>query len=118
MTAVQKNKFMRSFQLLILLVSFFASQACPADDKDDREIGRAILAIQKAIANPEAPGSLDAVTELGHKTAHYTMVRGWLVQELRGAESIKSAQKPDAINPAIDARIAFLKKAIRAIDLE
>lgn len=89
-----------------------------AEDKDAGELGRAIIAIQKAIANPEAPGSLEAVTALGHVTAHYAMVRGWLVQELIGAESIKSVQKPDAKNPAIDARIAFLKKAIRAIDLE
>ncbi len=101
-----------------MLMFFSASQPCSADEEDASKIGRAVLAIQKAIANPDDPASLKAVTELGLITAYYPMVRGWLVQELRGAESIKSAQKPDAKNPAIDARIAFLKKAIRAIDLE
>ncbi len=109
---------MRCFQPLVFSVLFSATQICSADEKEASEIGRAILAIQKALAHPEAPGSLEAVTELGHMTAHYTMVRGWLVQELSRAESIKSAQQPDAKTPAIDARIAFLKKAIRAIDLE
>lgn len=89
-----------------------------SDELDVCKLGQAVLAIQNAIANPNAPNSLNAVKELGLKTAHYSMVRGWLVQELSGAESIKSAQKQDTINPMIDARIAFLKKAIRAIDLE
>lgn len=45
------------------------------------------------------------------------MVRGWLSQLLSADESIASASK-DNTPPRITTRIAFLKKAIRAIDLE
>ncbi len=109
---------MRAYQFPVIVLLLCVAQTCPADEKTEAEIGRAVLAIQKAIANPDDPGSLAAVRELGLITAHYPMVRGWLVQELSGAESIRSVQKPDAKISAIDAKIAFLKKAIRAIDLE
>ena len=104
--------------LLFVLTIFSALGTCSAEDQDAIQLGREVLAIQKAIAHPDDPSSIDAVKKLGLITAHYSMVRGWLVQELNGAESIKSAQKPDSRTPEIDARIAFLKKAIRAIDLE
>lgn len=109
---IQKSLLL--FALMILPISELRA----SDELDVCKLGQAVLAIQNAIANPDAPYSLDAVKELGLKTAHYSMVRGWLVQELSGAESIKSSQKKVAINSVIDARIDFLKKAIRAIDLE
>ena len=45
------------------------------------------------------------------------MVRGWLAMQLRGDKSIAQALNGD-VSPQIAARIAFLQKAIRAIDLE
>jgi hypothetical protein len=45
------------------------------------------------------------------------MVRGWLTQQLVGDQSIADASG-DTTPPAVSARIAFLKKAIRAIGLE
>ena len=45
------------------------------------------------------------------------MVRGWLVMRLRGDMSISQTRNGD-VSPQIAARIAFLEKAIRAIDLE
>ncbi len=45
------------------------------------------------------------------------MVRGWLAMQLRGDMSIVQARNGD-VSPQVAARIVFLQKAIRAIDLE
>ena len=93
----------------------------PSDQPDQSAealaLGRQILAIHHALDHPELPASLKTITDLGTDSRHYAMVRGWLSQLLSGDESIASASK-DNTPPRITARIAFLKKAIRAIDLE
>ena len=88
-----------------------------ADDQLARELGRKVLAIQQVLKNPKAPGAMRAITDLGHDSRHYVMVRGWLVQELAGATSIRDANQGKA-GGELDERITFLRKAIRAIDLE
>ncbi len=80
-------------------------------------IGHRVLAIAAAIRNPDAPGAMEAVLELGLDSRYYVMVRGWLAMQLRGDMSILQARNGD-VSPQIAARIAFLEKAIRAIDLE
>lgn len=93
------------------------ARAADADDKAALEVGRKVLAVQRALANPKAPDAIKAITALGHDSRHYVMVRGWLVQELAGVKSIAEAQRGKA--PAeLAGRIAFLQKAVRAIDLE
>ena len=93
----------------------------PSDQPDQSAealaLGRQILAIHHALDHPELPASLKTITDLGTDSRHYAMVRGWLSQLLSGDESIASASKTNT-PPRITARIAFLKKAIRAIDLE
>ena len=93
----------------------------PSDQPDQSAealaLGRQILAIHHAHDHPELPARLKTITDLGTDSRHYAMVRGWLSQLLSGDESIASASK-DNTPPRITARIAFLKKAIRAIDLE
>ena len=93
----------------------------PSDQPDQSAealaLGRQILAIHHALDHPELPASLKTITDLGTDSRHYAMVRGWLSQLLSGDESIASASK-DNTPPRITARIAFLKKAIRAIVLE
>lgn len=86
-------------------------------DAEALALGRQILAVQRALGDPDKPESLKAVTALGTDSRHYVMVRGWLVQLLAGDESIAEAAggKPAE---AVAARIRFLRKAIRAIDLE
>lgn len=86
-------------------------------DAEALELGHRVLAVQDALRNPGAPGSMDAVLALGHDSRHYVMVRGWLVQRLQGARSILEAGR-DTPRPDLDKQIAFLEKAIRAIDLE
>ncbi|MGB5299662.1 MAG: hypothetical protein WBN08_14900 [Thiogranum sp.] len=80
-------------------------------------LGHRVLAIAAAIRNPDAPGSMEAVLELGLDSRYYVMVRGWLAMQLRGDMSILQARNGD-VSPQIAVRIAFLEKAIRAIDLE
>jgi len=110
----------RRWPILLLLLPL-ASPADPgALDAADREalaLGRKVLAVQTALADPEAPDALAAISALGLDSRHYTMVRGWLMQQLLGDLSIAEAN-PQAIPPKIERRIEFLQRAIRAIDLE
>ena len=91
--------------------------AASADDQSARELGRKVLAVRQALANPKAPGAMQAITDLGLDSRHYVMVRGWLVQELAGATSIRDANR-GKVTVELNERIDFLHKAIRAIDLE
>ncbi len=86
-------------------------------DQSARDLGIKVLAVQKALRHPKAPGAMDAITALGRDSRYYVMVRGWLVQELAGAESIRDANR-EVIAAELRERIDFLHKAIRAIDLE
>jgi len=80
-------------------------------------LGQGILDIQYALDNPDAPDALNAVTRLGHDSRYYVLVRGWLVQELQGLQSI-SASGAAEIRANQRAKLDFVQQAIRAIDLE
>lgn len=80
-------------------------------------LGKRILAIAEAIDSPETPGAMEVVLALGSDSRYYVMVRGWLAMQLAGDLSIMESHQGD-VSPQITARIAFLRKAIRAIDLE
>lgn len=87
------------------------------EDQTALEVGRRVLAVQRAIEHPRAPGSLEAVKALGLDARYYVMVRGWLSEQLRVDSSIRDASK-DNTPQKIKDRIVFLEKAIRTIDLE
>ena len=93
------------------------SQTLSQQDTEALELGRKVLAVKAAIQAPTDPGSLDAVRDLGLDSRYYVMVRGWLSMELSGGTSIIEASREN-VNPQIRQRVDFLKKAIRAIDLE
>ena len=86
-------------------------------DQDALELGYRVQAVRTAIQNPETPHALEAITDLGHDQRYYVMVRGWLAYQLQGDMSIVAASRGQAPEPA-STRIRFLKRAIRAIDLE
>ena len=105
---------------MLLLLPLLAGADTPTPQATDREalaLGRRVLAVQAALDNPTAPGSLAAIRALGLDSRHYTMVRGWLMQQLLGDLGILEAD-PENAPPAVRKRIAFLQRAIRAIDLE
>ena len=81
------------------------------------ELGGKVQDIYLALANPQSPASMNAIISLGRDSRYYTMVRGWLSMQLEGDRSILAASGDDA-NPEIAARVDFLERAIRAIDLE
>ena len=92
--------------------------ASPAtEDPAALELGRKVLAVQRALEHPQDAESLEAVKALGTDSRYYLMVRGWLNEQLRADQSILDASK-DKTPQKIKDRIAFVKKAIRAIDLE
>jgi len=55
--------------------------------------------------------------EAAQLARYYVMVRGWLSLQLQGDLSIAAAKQGE-VSPKIEARIEFLERAIRAIDLE
>jgi hypothetical protein len=95
------------------------AKAAPISKEDQAalELGRKVLAVRKAIQNPKAPNAMKAVTDLGLDQRNYVMVRGWLSYQLQGNMSILDTTK-DRTPDKVKERISFLKKAIRAIDLE
>jgi hypothetical protein len=88
-----------------------------AEDQQALELGRKVLAVQRALEHPQEAESLEAVKALGLDSRYYVMVRGWLSEKLRGDQSIRDASK-EGTPQKIKDRITFLEKAIRAIDLE
>jgi hypothetical protein len=94
-----------------------AAAAPPKEDPAALELGRKVLAVQRALEQPQAPESLEAVKALGLDSRYHVMVRGWLSQQLRNDQSIRDASKERTPQKIRD-RIAFVEKAIRAIDLE
>jgi hypothetical protein len=87
------------------------------DDQAALELGRRVQAVREAIQHPEAPDALQAITDLGHDQRYYVMVRGWIAYQRQGDMSIVAASRGQAPEP-VRARIRFLDRAIRAIDLE
>lgn len=81
------------------------------------QLGLRVQAVAAAIRNPEVEGAIRTITGLGTDSRYYTMVRGWLVQQLKGDRSIVAASGSGRV-PRIEERIRFLEEAIRAIDLE
>ena len=130
---MKRNKLIVPMIALSGLLAFAGMTASPAKDSEKEkpatpatltgearkalELGRKVLAVRQAIANPQTPGAMEAVTALGLDSRHYVMVRGWLTQQLAGDQSILDASKENTPK-AVKDRIAFLHKAIRAIDLE
>ncbi len=85
-----------------------------AQDMSDCDVGVIVRSVSEAI---DTGMELDTIVKYGTDSRYYVMIRGWLVQELVGVESqFESANSPAQQN--FKNRIAFLKKAIRRIDLE
>ncbi len=103
--------------LLIICSVSIAYADATSDDQTSMDLGRKVLAVMEAIQDPEEPNAMRAVTELGRDQRYYVMVRGWLSYQLEGDMSILAATGGQAPHEVRE-RIRFLKKAIRAVDLE
>jgi len=105
-----------TFLFLVLFCSNI-SVASELTDTEAMELGYRISAINAALQNPTAPGTMRAITDLGHDQRYYVMVRGWLMYQLQGDMSILQASQGPA-QATVRARVDFIQQAIRAIDLE
>ena len=122
---VKPSRYVVRHLFAVLLAAFAANGgSCSlavasslADDQAAMALGRKVLAVRKAMQSPRAPNAMKAVTDLGHDQRYYIMVRGWLSYQLESDLSILAAGK-EQTRDEVKARISFLKKAIRAIDLE
>lgn len=84
----------------------------------EQEIGEMVKKLQVAIKSPQSKASLLVIYEYGTDSRYYSMIRGWLVQELSAVESQLNASQSEALSKAFTLRADFLKQAIRLIDLE
>ena len=100
-----------------LLAADWQNQPGEMEDQSALELGRRVEAVREAIQHPGAPDALQAITDLGHDQRYYVMVRGWLAYQRQGDRSIVDASRGQAPEH-IKARVRFLDRAIRAIDLE
>ncbi|MDX1756106.1 MAG: hypothetical protein R3175_08620 [Marinobacter sp.] len=91
---------------------------CQTAPTQSQRIGEMVMAIDQALAHPEAPHALETIARYGTDSRHYVMIRGWLVQELRAAESQMAAASDPVLQHRFSARVQFLRQAIRRIDLE
>ena len=66
------------------------------------------------LEDPEGPGAVRAVVELGSDSGYYVMVRGWLAIQLQADLGIVEASGGNAPASAVN-RVEFLQQAIRAI---
>ena len=101
--------------LLCVVLAAQAGHVAAMTDVEAMELGYKVAAVKVAIQEPDAPGAMHAITSLGHDQRYYVMVRGWLTYQLQGDRSLFEAS-PDQTE--VRARVDFLQRAIRAIDLE
>ena len=101
--------------LLCVVLAAHAGRVAAMTDVEAMELGYKVAAVKVAIQDPAAPGAMRAITSLGHDQRYYVMVRGWLTYQLQGDRSLLEAS-PDQME--VRARVDFVQRAIRAIDLE
>lgn len=99
-------------------VSIANTQASQAISKEASEIGVMVQKLQVAIQSPNDKNALNVIYLYGTDSRYYSMIRGWLFQELVGVESQLHASKSAANIEKFTLRSDFLKQAIRSIDLE
>ncbi|BES69141.1 hypothetical protein RE428_01590 [Marinobacter nanhaiticus D15-8W] len=104
------------FGVVVLLLALSGCQTLGSSE--ERRIGEMVQSIEAAIAAPGDPESLATVARYGTDTRYYVMIRGWLVQELRGVESQLEASRDSQLKAEFQQKADFLRSAIRRIDLE
>lgn len=101
--------------LLFVVLASLCGRVAAMTDVEAMELGYRVAAVKAALQDPSAPGSMQAITTLGHDQRYYVMVRGWLMYQLQGDRSLLESN-PD--QPELRLRVDIMERAIRAIDLE
>jgi hypothetical protein len=85
---------------------------------EEYRIGVMVKAVAAAIQSPEKSDSMGVIVRFGTDSRYYVMIRGWLKQELSGAQSLFDVARDPQQKAKFELKVSFLKKAIRRIDLE
>jgi hypothetical protein len=101
--------------LLFVVLACVCGRVAAMTDVEAMQLGYRVAAVKAALKDPAAPGSMQAITSLGHDQRYYVMVRGWLTYRLQADRSLLESN-PD--QPELRLRVDFMERAIRAIDLE
>jgi len=111
--------------LMPFLVILAVASSAPAEDvREDMEateecrIGLMVKEISEAIASPEEAGAMETIVRYGTDSRHYVMIRGWLVEVLKGVDSRVDAATDEAQKKDLQTKASWLRKSIRRIDLE
>ena len=113
-------KVMRVPVIVTVLVAVIATPAMASEPLQSEEyaIGVMVKSLDNAIQHPSAD-ALELISQYGTDSRYYVMIRGWLVQELQGANSQLAANRKEDMHKAkLQQRVDFLQQAIRRIDLE
>lgn len=109
---------------IVIIFTFLFSNAVFAQVETENmqtseayQIGLMIQELQQALSVRDEK-STETIRLYGTDSRYYSMIRGWLFQELVGVESQLHANKGKKSAEKFQIHSDFLKSAIRAIDLE
>lgn len=106
--------------VLTFFVLFFAG-CTGAVKRESREYKTGVMVseIDSLLNDYTQPDAFEKIAEYGTDSRYYVMIRGWLVQELSGTESlVESTKGREELQKKHMEKAAFLRKLIRRIDLE
>lgn len=109
--------------MFVILPLFFTNSALSQTSADDiktteaYQIGEMVQLVQAAL-DLRDESSLQTIGLYGTDSRYYSMIRGWLFQELVGVESQMYASKDESRIEELQTHSDFLKESIRLIDLE
>ncbi len=104
-------------RILITLMAFL-TLSCKSENEIYVHAGKMVSEVSLSLSDMDREGALDSIAEYGTDSRYYVLIRGWLKQELEGVESLLSVTKDDERRITLSKKQAFLRKAVRRIDLE
>lgn len=117
--------FKTRFNALLFIILFYFSSAsivqasCASQGNNEvYALGEMVQKLQVALMPPFDALSLQTIQYYGTDTRYYTMIRGWLSQELQGVESQLGASQDAQDMSRLQKKSDFLQQAIVLIDLE
>lgn len=95
-----------------------ASEGAGLKQSEEYRIGLMVKEVAAAIQAPEKEGSMETIVKAGTDSRYYVMIRGWLKESLHATQSQLDAVRKPGQKSRLERKVAFLKLAIRRIDLE
>lgn len=85
---------------------------------EEYQIGVMVKSISEALESPDKAAAMKTITKYGTDSRYYVMIRGWLVQALKGVDSQLDATRDKAKKESLREKRDWLYESIRRIDLE